>query len=87
MVVYVAISIAVVNVLALVVLARLGRRLSGTMDQPRRHRAEVQASPAPLYQLTASSAPPRIDDERNQSPPRGHERALAPSSASLAREL
>jgi hypothetical protein len=33
---YIAISIAVVNVLAVVVIARLGRRLSGTMDPPGR---------------------------------------------------
>jgi len=32
-VVYVLVSIAVVNVLAVVVLARLGRRLSGTTDE------------------------------------------------------
>jgi hypothetical protein len=34
--VYVAISIAIVNFLAVVVVARLGRRLSGTTDQPLR---------------------------------------------------
>jgi hypothetical protein len=33
---YIAISIAVVNVLAVVVVARLGRRLSGTIDPPGR---------------------------------------------------
>jgi hypothetical protein len=33
--VYIALTIAVVNLLAVVVIARLGRRLSGTTDRPR----------------------------------------------------
>jgi hypothetical protein len=87
-VVYVAISIAVVNVLAVVVVARLGRRLSGTTDQPRLDRLPVEATPARVYQRRALSAPSRTDGETNETPPRrDHERRLARRSASLVREV
>ena len=86
--VYVAISIAVVNVLAVVVVARLGRRLSGTMDQPPRERREVEATPARLHRPSAPSAPSGVDGERHERPPRrDHERGHVRRSASFAREV
>jgi hypothetical protein len=55
--VYIAISIAVVNVLAVVVVARLGRRLSGTMDPPRRHVIRVRRAHANRLGAARSALP------------------------------
>jgi hypothetical protein len=57
-VVYVVVSVAVVNVLAVVVVARLGRRLSGTTD-------ERLARPA------GDAAPRRAPRMRYRAPDRG----------------
>jgi len=59
MLTYFLISIAVVNVLAVVVIARLGRRLSGTTDELRHpvvRRGADPITPAASYAPARSSA-------------------------------